>query len=428
LTERRRIAVYYNVGWGGGRRWLYECVSRLGQYHDLDLYCIDRDSIGVQYPDVSGLGHETRMTTFADLKLPGRALKPLALPLKLADLVRFDGASKRVAAQIDARGYDLLFASVGGYTEAPMVLRHAATPSAYYCHEPMRILYEPRVPRPYERGLVAGAARKLWRELYYGGLMRRWDRQGTRRSRLVIANSRYTAGYARRVYGVAPLVNYPGVDTQAFAPAEGTPRERFVLSVGEFISSKGFDDAVRAIGAIGAERRPPLVVVSNRTHPPELAYVCGIARACGVELDVRERVEDAELRRLYRTAMVLLYTPNREPFGLAAIEAMASGTPVVAVADAGPGETVVDGETGFLRARDPAELGAAVARLLDDEVLRARMSRAARAHAVRAFTWDRSVEELAEMLSDMAESTHTSKDGSRAGDPLDMTHAARARR
>ena len=49
----------------------------------------------------------------------------------------------------------------------------------------------------------------------------------------------------------------------------------------------------------------------------------------------------------------MLYTPHLEPFGLAAIEAMASGTPVVAVREAGPCETVVDGETGFLCERDP---------------------------------------------------------------------------
>ena len=47
MTKRLRIGMYYNVGWGGGRRWLYECVSRLREYHDIDLFSIDKES-GVQ--------------------------------------------------------------------------------------------------------------------------------------------------------------------------------------------------------------------------------------------------------------------------------------------------------------------------------------------------------------------------------------------
>ena len=43
--------MYYNVGFGGGRRWLYEVSSRLAAYHDLDFYCIHRSSLGTQFPD-----------------------------------------------------------------------------------------------------------------------------------------------------------------------------------------------------------------------------------------------------------------------------------------------------------------------------------------------------------------------------------------
>jgi spore coat protein SA len=98
---------------------------------------------------------------------------------------------------------------------------------------------------------------------------------------------------------------------------------------------------------------------------------------------------------------------------------MASGTPVVAVREAGPCETVVDGETGFLRERDADALAEAVARLLEDEDLRERMGRAGREHAVRRWTWDRSVEQLDELLCEAAESRHTSREGSRASDRVE---------
>jgi glycosyltransferase involved in cell wall biosynthesis len=404
MTDRRRIAVYYNVGWGGGRRWLYECVSRLSEYHDLDLYCVDRAPDEPHYPDATEFAEHAYTVPFSDLPKRSGLLKPLKGAQMWADLYRFDRASKAVAERIDAGNYDLMFASVGGYTEAPLPLRHARTRSAYYCHEPMRLLYEPPVPRAYDRSPL----RRLWHRAFYGTIVKGWDREGTRKASLVLTNSKYCRDYTYRAYGVDSVVNYPGVDVDAFRPGD-EERERFVLTVGEQLPTKGFDWSIRAVGAIPEAKRPPLVWVGNRTQGPEEAYLRSVAAECGVRLDMRERLPDPELKRLFRTASAFIYTPHLEPFGLAAVEAMASGTPVVAVREAGPAETVVDGETGFLRERDPAQLGEALLRLLDDAALRERMGAAGREHVVANFTWDRSVEQLAQLLGEaaVAESTHS---------------------
>ena len=427
MNKRLRIAVYYNVGWGGGRRWLYECVSRLSQYHDVDLFCIDKEASVPHYPDASEFAEHSHAMPFDDLPRFRGALKALNAPLILLDLLRFDRASRRMAKRIDAGGYDLLFASVGAYTEAPLVLRHAATPSVYYCLEPMRNLYEPEIPRDYLQKSLAGRLRGAWDSVFYGGIVRRWDREGTLKANVVLTDSQYCRDHTFRSYGVESQVNYPGVDADEFRPVD-LPRERFVLTVGQLMPFKGFDWAVRALGAIPLDKRPKLVLVCNWSSAPEQRYVESVARECGVQLEIRERVPDVELKRLYQTASALLCTPHLEPFGLAAIEAMASGTPVVAVREAGPAETVVDGETGFLCDRDAQQLGDAVLRLLDDEELRERMGRAAREHVVRNWTWDRSVAQLQALLTDAAERLHTSKDDSRASDPLDMTDIAVARR
>jgi glycosyltransferase involved in cell wall biosynthesis len=412
MSARRRIAVYYNVGWGGGRRWLYECVSRLSRYHDLDLYCIDREAGVPHYPDVTEFGEHAYTEPFQDMPSFRGGLKPLKAPALWLDLMAFDRASRRVAQRIDAGRYDLLFASVGGYTEAPLPLRHAGTRSAYYCHEPMRILYEPRVPRPYDRTIS-----RLWRLSFYGTLVRRWDRQATRAAGLVVANSRYCRDYAHRAYGVSTVVNYPGVDVEAFRPGDGT-REGFVLTVGEQLPTKGFDWAIRAVGAIPEAKRPPLVWVGNRAQPAEAAYLRSVAAAQGVTLEMRERLPDPELKRLFQTASAFLFTPHLEPFGLAAVEAMASGTPVVAVREAGPAETVVDGETGFLRDRDPAQLGEALLRLLDDPALAGCLGRAGREHVEANFTWDRSVAQLAILLGEAAAAESSQADVMRQASPV----------
>jgi glycosyltransferase involved in cell wall biosynthesis len=89
---------------------------------------------------------------------------------------------------------------------------------------------------------------------------------------------------------------------------------------------------------------------------------------------------------------------------------MASGTPVVAVREAGPIETVVDGQTGFLVDRDPAMLGEAVLRILGDAPLRSKLGAAGRDHVVSSFSWDRSAEQLSGLLSAAAEARRSHQD------------------
>eukprot|EP00468_Gymnochlora_sp_CCMP2014_P001348 CAMPEP_0167741580 /NCGR_PEP_ID=MMETSP0110_2-20121227/936_1 /TAXON_ID=629695 /ORGANISM="Gymnochlora sp., Strain CCMP2014" /LENGTH=185 /DNA_ID=CAMNT_0007625649 /DNA_START=285 /DNA_END=842 /DNA_ORIENTATION=+ len=58
--------------------------------------------------------------------------------------------------------------------------------------------------------------------------------------------------------------------------------------------------------------------------------------------------DDKEKEKLIATARVVLYTPSNEHFGIVPLEAMAHRTPVIAVNNGGPKETIVDGKTGFL--------------------------------------------------------------------------------
>jgi glycosyltransferase involved in cell wall biosynthesis len=418
-APRRRIAMCYNAGFGGGRRWLYEVTSRLDRYVDIDFYCINRTPSPVQFPDGTDIARRSTIRAVRDLpRIPGKPGRILNLPASWIDFLRFDRAASRLAREIDAKQYDLVFVSVGDYTYAPLILRHLRSTTAYYCHEPMRTAYEPDVDRPYMRirSGPTGLARRFWRWINsdYAGLRKRWDAQAARNASVVIVNSHYTQDYARRAYAIDAIVNTPGVDVDAFAPGEA-PRERFVLSgPGAIFRSKGYDWAIRSIAAIPAARRPALVIAGNTEFAPERAYLESLARQLDVTVDIRVGIADTELKRLLRTASVMLYTPHLEPFGLAAVEAMASGTPVVAVREAGPAETVVDGVTGFLRERDPAQLAEAVMRILDDEALRDQMGLAAREHCVRNWTWDRAVDQLQGLLMEAADTKSASRDGARS--------------
>ena len=108
----------------------------------------------------------------------------------------------------------------------------------------------------------------------------------------------------------------------------------------------------------------------------------------------------AEKSRLLASAAVLLFPPV-EPEGhpRVVVEALAAGIPVVTTNRGAIGETVVDGESGFvLDEPDPPVLASCVLRLLDDDSLRERQSRAARDRYLSLFTQERADRRLADWL------------------------------
>ena len=192
-------------------------------------------------------------------------------------------------------------------------------------------------------------------------------------------------------------VIYGGADITRFAPEPGADRDG-VLFVGRLTPHKGVDRLLRALPA-GAGLR----IAGSAGHdprPPERDYPALLRRlAEGRDVTFLGPVPDAALPELYRRAAVLaLPSVDRtcygrevrvsELLGLAAVEAMASGTPVVASRIGGLAEVVADGETGFLvEPGDQRALGDRLALLLSDPRLAARLGANARDLVLERFTW-----------------------------------------
>ncbi|MBF5082272.1 glycosyltransferase [Quadrisphaera sp. INWT6] len=198
--------------------------------------------------------------------------------------------------------------------------------------------------------------------------------------------------------GAAPVRVVPcGVDTDRFTPS-GPALERGehhrLVSVGRLVERKGVDAAVRALRVLpDAELLvvggPPVAALPR---DPEAVRLVGLAEDLGVADRVRllGRVDQPDLPRVLRSADVVVATPWYEPFGIAPLEAMACGRPVVGTAVGGLLDTVDDGTTGSLvPPRDPGALAAAVRPLLDDTALRERWGRAGRRRAVARYSWKR---------------------------------------
>jgi len=193
----------------------------------------------------------------------------------------------------------------------------------------------------------------------------------------------------------------PGVDVERFTPARAADAARvrrlhripdgpLLAVVGRIQPLKDQELAILALIAMPEPR--PTLVIAGEPSPGESGYaneLLFLARSAGVADNVRFTgvLERDELADLLATADLVLVPSRSETFGLIAVEAAASGTPVVGSRAGGLVESIADGVSGVLiDSRDPAVWGGVIRSLLSDPERLAALSRSARDHA-EGYTW-----------------------------------------
>lgn len=172
----------------------------------------------------------------------------------------------------------------------------------------------------------------------------------------------------------------------------------FVLRLGGYTRRKNLALLAAAWPAVRRGVRAGLVL-AGPPQPWRSSAVGTLARAPGVTM--LDYVPSEVVSRLIRSAACLVTTSTYEGFGLPALEAMALGTPVVALR--APFSEEVCGDAGLLVGDDPAELADALVRVVADPAF-AEGLRAAGLARARAFSWERSAEELLRAYRDARES------------------------
>ena len=304
---------------------------------------------------------------FALLYSPLTGPASLEARIVSSPLQRLPGATRRhrwllplfpaAIESFDLGAYDVILSS--HHTVAKGIVRTADQVHLCYCHTPMRALWE----RPFEevRSLPAVA-----RPLAAATLnrLRAWDYTTAGRVDTFIANSRTTQHRIGKHYRRESLLLHPPIDVDHFTPS-GADKGDYYLVASRLVPYKRVDLAVAATGILG--RR--LIVVGG--GPGEEA-VRGAAH-----VDYRGHVSDAELLDLMRGARAMIF-PAYEDFGMAPVEMMACGRPVIAYGAGGALETVVDGVTGvFAAGQDVDAFVAAIRRCEETAFDPARL----RAHA-----------------------------------------------
>jgi glycosyltransferase involved in cell wall biosynthesis len=373
-----RIAIFHNLPSGGAKRSLYEFVKRLCPAHDVDLFRFD-------VTDESFLDLRNLVKHDYTFTVRGRFLASLRLDWhgpRLFLLPALKQASAEMARQINSGGYDLTFVHQCMEVNSPFLLSYLRGPSVYFCQQPFRSL-EPHWNTG--RG-VGDSAKRLLRQWYA-----RIDAINLRNASLVLTPSDFCREMVYMKYGVFGSVSQLGVDTEQFRPL-GTSKRRCILSVGALDIHKAHELILRSASLISP--KPEVWFVYNSSAPGREQYLKIMADELGVNIRLSPSIREDELVIAYNTAAVTACSSIMELLGLAALESMSCGTPVVAVREAGYRESVIDGQTGFLVDRNIRDFAYALERILNEPDLCSRLGLAARQHVLQSWTLERSYQAL----------------------------------
>jgi len=324
VTMRAAIVHYWLLNMRGGEK-VVEALCRILPEADLFTLFYDRER-------VSQTVRARRVTAsfLNPLRRHYRSLLPL-MPLALESF--------------DLRGYDLIVSSESGPAKgvlAPSDARHVC-----YCHTPMRYLWD---LYPAYRNEFTTSAWKRAMMAPVANYLRLWDFSTAARVDEFVANSANVARRIWKTYRREARVIYPPVAVESFYWKEP---EDYYLIVAELVAYKRIDTAVRLFSKSGRRLR---VVGDGPEYGALKALAKGNVEFCG-------RVADEELRELYARSRALLL-PGEEDFGMTAVEALASGKPVIALRRGGVLESVpLSDPVGGVMYDTPEQLAGAIEKL-----------------------------------------------------------------
>lgn len=362
-----RIAVYYDLPYGGAFRSMEEIIPRLQKNHEVVIF----------NGNFSASKSRFLSRFFTDLE----------------SLVFQRYKQKQLAKIIDSAGFDIVFVSHDRISQAPWLLRYIKTKTVFLCQEPTRAYFE--------KFLDIDSNLPLFNKLYERinrHLRRNIEITNALHASKIIANSIYSVESIFRAYGIIATPVYLGVDKNVFFPKK-VKKYNQVFIVGNNEPQKGLDFAIRSISKIAKKIRPVLAIGSPRFLDLELKK---LAKSKGVKLKMYCGLKPEEIVGIYRQSLLTIATAYLEPFGLSVVESLACGTPVVAVQEGGFKETVSHGETGLLSPRDQTIFAEYVSVLVQDKNLRDKMSNKC-LDASRRFSWESTVSQLESIFKGLYE-------------------------
>ena len=243
--------------------------------------------------------------------------------------------------------YDIVISDSSSF--AKNIITGPNTLHISYCHTPMRYGWDDCQYYTQEYSFP-GVVKTISPLLM--NYIRMWDWQATNGVDKFIANSKFVQGRIKKYYNRKSIVINPPVGVNNFYISPAEKIEDYFLLVGRMMKYKKMDLVIRAFNKM----KLPLKVVGRGVELKNLQKIAGPT------IEFLGRVSDEELRNVYSRAQGFIF-PQEEDFGIVAIEALASGRPVIAYRAGDVEENIEDGKTGvFFEEQAEADIIKAIKR------------------------------------------------------------------
>lgn len=315
----------YLVQYGGAERVL-ECFVEL--FPEASIYTLVYDE-------------EAMHGIFKDQRIHTSYLQKMPLAKKRHRL--FPPLMPPAIEQFDFSAYDIVLSDSSSYAKG--IITPPETLHVCYMHTPMRYAWDD--------------CQKYTQDFYFPDFIKKmvpffmnyirlWDRISADRVDKFIANSNFVAKRIEKYYHKKSTVIHPPVSVEKFSP--GANGGEYYLMVGRLIAYKRHDIAIEAFNKLGL----PLKIVGRG---PEMKR---LQRLAGPNVEFLGRVSDEDLPDYYAACKGFVF-PQEEDFGIVAIEAMASGRPLIAFRGGDIPEHMEEGKTGvFFDEQTPEAVAEAV--------------------------------------------------------------------
>lgn len=324
----------YLVQRGGAERVL-EALTELFPYAPIYTLIYDKESM-------QGLFAEKDIKTSFLQRLPfsrqNHRIFPPLMPLAIE--------------QFDFSAYDVVVSDSSSYAKG--ILTQPKTLHICYMHTPMRYAWDDCQKYTDDFGFPRFIKAIV---PFFMSPIRLWDKLSIDRVDHIVANSSFVQKRIQKYYRKSSEIIHPPVDVNRFFIAPEKERKEYFLMVGRLIAYKRHDIAIHAFNRLGL----PLKIIGRG---PELVRLKKIA---GPNIEFLERVSDEELPKYYAECRAFVF-PQEEDFGIVAIEAMASGRPIIAYYGGDIVEHAEEGKTGvFFEHQTSKDVEGAVRKFSDME-------------------------------------------------------------
>lgn len=273
---------------------------------------------------------------------------------KLISMFRF--IAPFVFKSFDLSSYDVVITSTAGtYTSPNFVRIGKKTKLIQYCHTPPRYLYGYPVANDWTNNWFRRTLLVLGQIPMH--FLRILDFKSAQLPDFIIANSNEVKRRIEKFYRREATVIYPPVEISNHQPPVTNHQSRDYYLIGGRVSRhKGHDIAIKAFSKLSL----PLKVFGGTFASYGLEQ---FKKEAGSNIEFLGEVTESEKWELLKGAKGFIFPSEQEDFGIIPVEAMAVGTPVIALNQGGVKETVVEGKTGlFFNERTPESLAKAVNR------------------------------------------------------------------